>query len=277
MKLLRFIAVFASILPLLCFGGTELPVAFRMPTSSMAPAIPKGSLIVQEPLEKTETVIRGVLVLVKDPANSNLYAMRVIGLPDERINMNAAGVVFIGRSMLNESAYNPQYSQQVTAELTHPDPGARYVNIPSGKFFLLFDQRANPNDSRLLGMFERSQLLARVTPWQEVRRTPGKVKRNLERMIAPVSKKLPLAVEQGVQLISVSALSDEAFAATYTVDVESQQMPVEQVVDSVYRSILGYFCSLPSFSNLGVSVQYTVQDKKEKVLASLSFSPDKCK
>jgi signal peptidase I len=243
----------------------------------MAPAVPKGSLIIQEPLERTESVVRGDLVLVKDPGNSNLYAMRVIGLPNERINMNAAGIVFIGPNMLDESTYTPQYSQQITAELRRPATGARYLTIPNGKYFLLFDQRENPNDSRLLGMFERSQLMARVTPWQEVRRTPGKVKRNLERMIAPVSRKLPLVVEQGVQLTSVSALSDEAFAATYTVDVESQQMPAGQVVDSVYRSILGYFCSLPSFASLGVSVQYTVQDKNEKVLASLSFSPEKCK
>jgi signal peptidase I len=277
MKLLRFILIFGSIYTPHCFAGTELPIIFRMPTEAMAPAVAKGSLIIQEPLEREEAVARGDLVLVKDPSNSNFYAMRVIGLPDERINMNAAGVVFIGRSRLDESAYTPQYSQVITTELTRPAKDARYLKIPSDRFFLLFDQRENPNDSRRLGIIERSQLLARITPWEEVRRTPGKVQRTLERMIAPLSRRLPLVVEQGVQLTSVSALSDEALAAIYTLDVESQQAPNEQVVKGVYSSILGYFCSLPNFGKLGVSVQYTVQDNKGKMLTSLSLSPDKCK
>lgn len=277
MKPIRSIVAFAFALPALCVASANLPVAFRMPTSSMEPAVPKGSLIIQEPLEQSDAVKRGDLVLVRDPANSNLYAMRIVGLPTERINMNSVGVVFIGPSMLDESAYTPQYSQRVTPDLMHPAVGARYVSIPNGKFFLLFDQRANPNDSRLLGMFDRSQLLARVLPWESIRNTPGRARRTLERMIAPLSKRLPLTVEQGVQLTSVSAPSDEAFSATYTIDLRAQQTPSEQALDSVYRSILGYFCSLPSFGSLGVSVQYTVVDQSGKALALLAFAPDKCK
>ena len=276
MKIPRLIVIFASICPILCSASTDLPVIFRMPTEAMAPAVAKGSLIIQEPLEREATVARGDLVLVKVPANSKLYAMRVIGLPDERINMNAVGVVFIGRNMLDESAYTPQYSQQLTTKLTRPAPDARYLKIPSDKFFLLFDQRENPNDSRRLGMFERSQLLARITTWQDVRRIPGKVKNTLERMIAPLSRKLPLVLEQGVQLTSLSVLSDETLAAIYTVDVESQKMATEQVVEGVYRSAHEYLCSLSNFSKLGVAIQYTVQDNKGKMLTSLSMSPDKC-
>lgn len=277
MKLLRTAVAFTLALPVLCVASMDLPVAFRMPTGSMEPAVPIGSVIIQEPLEQLEPVKRGDLVLVKDPANSKLYAMRVVGLPTERINMNSAGVVFIGSDMLDESKYTPQYSQRLTPNLLHPANGARYISIPNGKFFLLFDQRANPNDSRLLGLFDRSQFLARVAPWQSIRNTPGRAKKSLERMIAPVSRKLPLEVEQGVQLTSVTALSDEAFAATYTLDLRAKQLPSDQTLDSIYRSILGYFCSLPSFGSLGVSVQYTVQDQSEKVLASLSFEPNKCK
>lgn len=277
MKIIRLVVAFAFSYPALCVANMDLPVAFRMPTSAMEPSIPKGSLIVQEPLNQLEQVKRGDLVLVKDPDNSKLYAMRVVGMPTERINMNSAGVVFVGGNMLDESQYNPRYSQAITQNLRRPVTGARYISIPNGKFFLLFDQRENPNDSRLLGLFDRSQLLARIVPWQSIRDIPGRAKRSLERMIVPVARRLPLEVGEGIHLTNASALSDEAFSATYTIDFQAEQMPPKKTLESVYASIFGYFCSLPSFGSLGVSVQYIVQDIRGQTLASLSFNPAKCK
>ena len=129
----------------------------------MVPTLSVGDIGVYGPVGEIE---RGDIVLFDPVTEENAHmpavmeyageelTKRVIGLPGERVRMEA-GVVYINGEPLDEPY--AVYSGS-------PDPYALYLRdmdeiiVPDGCYFLLGDNRDHSSDSRVFGVFPRENI-----------------------------------------------------------------------------------------------------------------------
>ena len=80
------------------------------------------------------------------------YIKRVIGLPGDRVAVDD-GYVFLNGKRLDESYVPPRYRD----DRSYPE-----TVIPSGKYFVLGDDRVSSNDSRSWGLVPRSYIYGKA-------------------------------------------------------------------------------------------------------------------
>jgi signal peptidase I len=101
-------------------------------------------------------VHRGDVVVFHRPpgveAPESVLIKRVIGLPGEQVSGHG-GQVWIGDRPLEESYVNPA---------CHGTTDFAAVTVPSGRYFMMGDNRCNSSDSRVFGPIPKSSIIGRA-------------------------------------------------------------------------------------------------------------------
>jgi signal peptidase I len=94
---------------------------------------------------------RGDLVVIRDDSHDELIVKRIIGLPNDLVEIKA-GRVYVNGAVLEEP-YVPRRTR------TFAPPKAREMVVPADSYFVLGDNRPLSEDSRWFGAVPRATLL----------------------------------------------------------------------------------------------------------------------
>lgn len=116
--------------------------AARIEGKAMEPTLKNNDRVM---LNKRLPILkRGDIVVFRFPRNrEQSFMMRIVGLPDETISIDADGKTLINGSPLEEPYLLPSYNQ-------HPKMLPETL-IKSGHYFVMGDNRDSSNDSRSWG------------------------------------------------------------------------------------------------------------------------------
>lgn len=132
-------------------------------SSAMKPNIPHGSLGYLIPLGPTDKIERWEVVAFMPKVSSNYWAMRVLGLPGETVDMASNRVVINGIPLAPPAHVRGQFNYQPA----EPVPGAMApVKLPimpqKDFYFILGDNTRNAYDSRFFGAIHRTNIMGKV-------------------------------------------------------------------------------------------------------------------
>jgi signal peptidase I len=102
---------------------------------------------------------RGDVVVFRSPKDSNVdFIKRIIALPGERVKI-AGGKVYVNGSVLDESGYlDPTVYTGPESFLSEN----REIMVPSGRYFVMGDNRMHSSDSRDFGPVLPSEFVGKV-------------------------------------------------------------------------------------------------------------------
>ncbi|MFH1509376.1 MAG: signal peptidase I [bacterium] len=122
--------------------------------SSMEPSFSSGQyLIINEISYRFSDPVRGEVIVFHPPdGQKSFYIKRIIGLPDDRIEVEA-GEVFINGEQLEEDMY---------LSSDEDTPGNIDETIPEGHYFVMGDNRDGSSDSRSWGTITRDAIIGKA-------------------------------------------------------------------------------------------------------------------
>ncbi len=100
---------------------------------------------------------RGELVVIRDNVDDNLCVKRIVGLPEEQLQIKQGRVYINGRPL-------PESYLTQGLETWPLQYGARPLTLGKDRFFVLGDNRENSLDSRSYGALDRKNVLGLVNP-----------------------------------------------------------------------------------------------------------------
>ena len=104
------------------------------------------------------------IVICHYPGRTGYFVKRIVGLPGDRVAVSG-GVLYLNGEAVDE----PYIDHPPTYEM------AEYT-VPEGMYFVLGDNRANSNDSHLIGPIEQSQVVGHarlvIFPFDSIRALP---------------------------------------------------------------------------------------------------------
>jgi len=195
-KIFKEIKIFAVMLLVIASLRSILYDWNDVPTGSMKPTIEEGDRVFVNKLSydlkvpfttyeltKWDDPKRGDIVVFFSPADGARLVKRVIGLPGDRIALrdnqlfvNGQAVAWkqVGNYSENKDAIVfeetlPRQPQPRVHKMMiipdQPSPRSTYGPdiVPPGYYFVMGDNRDNSNDSRFIGMIERTRIVGRAT------------------------------------------------------------------------------------------------------------------
>ena len=142
-----------------------------MPTTAMSPTVQPGDRFLVDKLRSgPDRIQRGdVVVFRSEGPGSPLFAMRVVGLPGDEIEIRDERVFVNGQAWHDPHAV---FDDQLPAvrEMANQDP----TLVPADGMFVLGDNRRRANDSRFRGPIPLSDYCgqARAIYWSQERLYP---------------------------------------------------------------------------------------------------------
>jgi signal peptidase I len=120
---------------------------------SMRGFLNQGDLVLIQKLKSSDfSFSRGEIVVFKSPIMKNKHLIkRIIGLPNEKIQINDSGQIFINNQPLNE----------IYLLKSVKEPSSQTWILKEDEYFLLGDNRENSFDSRRFGPLSKSVLIGR--------------------------------------------------------------------------------------------------------------------
>ena len=164
------IAIVAVVATLLATTGLGCkPKLYRAGSSSMSPTITNGELVVADlftfsrraPARWDVVVFHPPAVASRSISLTQVWVMRVVGLPGETVSCATGSITVDGRplsppSRLTNINYMALDKLQWTGGVASP------FLVPPASFFVLGDNSTNANDSRYWGTLPRSNILGKV-------------------------------------------------------------------------------------------------------------------
>lgn len=161
-----FIRLFYAITLAASLAGCTEKQIFCQASSSMEPTIKRGEVITVDldTYSRSEPDRWDVVVFESPDGSGGHWVSRVVGLPEETVDIRSGKVVVDGReeplpTRLTIRGYILPRGDLV---LDTPDPVAFPFKVPSGSFFVLGDNVSNALDSRYLDCLDRSKIIGKV-------------------------------------------------------------------------------------------------------------------
>ena len=134
---------------------------FRIYGSSMSPTINEGEIVVTINRRSFE---RGDVIMLY--FNNKLLVKRVIALPDDWVDIDLSGNVYVNGKMIDE----PYLIEKMIGECNLDLP----YQVPGGRYFVMGDNRNSNQDSRssVIGGISDEQIVGKVIfrlwPWNKI-------------------------------------------------------------------------------------------------------------
>jgi signal peptidase I len=130
---------------------------YRIPTSSMAPTIERGELVLADTRAATVAALKTNDVAIYRSRKTELqYVKRIVALPGQSVHIDTKGVTVDGIPEKRVAAIG---SDMLSEEHMH----FADVTLGADEFYMLGDNRSNSEDSRTDGPVKRADLVGRAT------------------------------------------------------------------------------------------------------------------
>jgi len=138
------------------FRGSILGIeSYRVPSQSMAPTVPRdGRIVVDTWVYKDSQPMFGDVVVFVAPDNGISYVKRVVGVPGDRISLTGS---LLDRN--GEFVLEPYATYEGSGSVIQP---VDEVEVQSGQYLLLGDNRNKSRDSRHFGMVPKENIIGKV-------------------------------------------------------------------------------------------------------------------
>ncbi|UCH36738.1 MAG: signal peptidase I [Armatimonadota bacterium] len=149
--LIAFALVFLLIKPFVV-------AAFYIPSGSMRPTLmERDRVLVNKFIYRLTEPRRQDVIVFRAPPQASMeqkdFIKRLIGLPGDHLEIRSYDGVYINGRKLDEPYIGP---------LQAPDYDYGPVEVPSGQYFVMGDNRRDSNDSHRWGFLNRANLLGKA-------------------------------------------------------------------------------------------------------------------
>lgn len=129
-------------------------------------------LIDQMKYKKNEPQRGDVIVFRAPPEPEKFYIKRVIGLPNETVEIN-------GTQITIKNTMHPNGLKLSEPFIAHPQENNLSIKVPEGEYFVMGDNRSGSYDSRIWGTLPKEEIRGRawfrLFPFNSIDYLPGKV------------------------------------------------------------------------------------------------------
>ncbi|MEW6349506.1 MAG: signal peptidase I [Thermodesulfobacteriota bacterium] len=155
----------AALIPVIrwsCPPGLLGVRTFRMPASSMEPALVRGDYFLAEiPLFSRVVPERGDLILFPYPEDtSKTFVKRVISLPGEKLQIKDKTVLINGREI--DDPWGVHHDPRTLPSSLNPRDNYGPATIPDGSVFVMGDNRDMSHDSRFFGSVKIEEVFGKA-------------------------------------------------------------------------------------------------------------------
>jgi len=134
---------------------------YKISGSSMYPTLVDGQIVLASPVDNYK---RGDLIAFHH--KDNIMIKRIIGEPEDTINIDEDGNVYINGNLLEEEYLDSKVSGGIEVEMP--------LTLGDDEYFVMGDNRGNSLDSRMIqiGNIKRTDIIGKITlslyPYEKV-------------------------------------------------------------------------------------------------------------
>lgn len=134
--LLKWLSLFTGIIIAAVLLYKFVFFVIIVPSASMYPTIEVGDRILTTRIHSSSSIKRGNILVFYSDEFKEVMVKRVIGLPNDKIEIDSNGNVFVNKQKLHEDY------------VIDPDSRSGTYIVPKGEYFFLGDFRKHSLDSR---------------------------------------------------------------------------------------------------------------------------------